>query len=181
MAATLASAPAAAADPPPSAPSAPRNAISIALPSLLNSGIALEYERFVGPPRFSFVTGLGIRSSGGRQFDVVESAYGVEGRLWLWGRAPFSRFSERAMIGPYVGARFDYGITRVSSGGHVLGSGMRFAESLSIGVRVVIAGHVEITPSYGIGLRTEVDPRGRLAPWTRGEILRLGLTAGVMF
>jgi hypothetical protein len=58
---------------------------------------------------------------------------------------------------------------------------MRVAESLSMGVRVVIAGRFEITPSYGIGIRTEFDPSGRLAPWTRPELLRLGLTAGVMF
>lgn len=162
-------------------PHAPKNAISLEVFSLLNSGVTLQYERFLGPPRVSLATSLGVRSSGGTDLDVLDTSFGVEGRIWFIGRAPFTKFRERAMVGPYMGVRLDYGITRVSDDTHTLGTEMRVAEGLMLGARIAIAEHFELTPAIGTGLRTEFDPRGRLAPWTRWEILRVGLTAGVMF
>ena len=85
------------------------------------------------------------------------------------------------MIGPYLGARTELGLIHVSDAQHSLGSTMAFAESISIGARVAEFGRDEMTPSFGMGLRTEVDPSGRLAPWTRPEWIRMGITAGVLF
>lgn len=160
----------------------PRNAISVPLVALFNSGLAVEYERFFAPPHFSLVTGAGFRTSGGRTLDVLEASFGLEGRLWIWGKGPFSRFDGRAMVGPYLGLRFDYGATRVwTEGGRGLGSAVRFGESLNFGVRLTAARHVHVTPSLGFGVRTEIDPSGRLAPLTSFEALRMGLAVGALF
>jgi len=39
---------------------------------------------------------------------------------------------------------------------------------------------VELTPSFGVGARSDIDPTGRLAAWVR-PIYRLDWTAGWMF
>ncbi len=166
---------------PASEPAPPKNVVSLQLMSLLNSGVAVQYERFLAPPRVSIVTGLGLRGSGGPDIDVFESSFSTEGRVWLVGKAPFSRFAQPAMVGPYVGVRLDLGLTKVSQDGQVLGTSYRISESLMLGVRFAFAHRFEVTPSMGFGLRTDIDPRGELAPWTRVELFRLGVTAGVMF
>ena len=88
---------------------APRNVFELQMMSLENHGLTFQYERLVAPPRISVLTALGFRLSGGHDYDVVEMDYGVEGRLWLVGKAPFVTFSDRTMIGPYLGLRFDTG------------------------------------------------------------------------
>jgi hypothetical protein len=159
----------------------PKNVLSVQLMSLVNSGLAVQYERFLAPPRVSFVTGIGFRSSGGPDIEVLETSFGAEGRVWLVGKAPFSKFEGPAMVGPYLGVRLDGGFTKVTDEGHVLGTSYRISESLMLGVRFSFARRFEATPSMGFGLRTDIDPRGDLAPWTRLELFRLGLTLGVMF
>jgi hypothetical protein len=159
----------------------PRNALSLEIPSLFNAGLAIQYERFVLPPIFSVVTGAGMRRSGGDEYDVLDVGFGAEGRFWLLGRAPFSRWDRRAMVGPYLALGLDFGIVREWHQGHVLGTTMRVGQHGSVGARFAILRRFEITPSLGAGLRTEIDARGRLAPWSRPELIRLGLTAGVLF
>jgi hypothetical protein len=136
----------------------------------------MQYERFVAPQqRVSIATSIGMRVSGGHDFDVVESGYGCEGRFWF--------LKGKGMAGPYMGLRFDTGLTRVADAdtGRVLGSSLRIAETFNVGVRFVFFDRLEVTPSVGLGVRTDVDPRGRLSPWTRAEILRFGLTFGAVF
>jgi hypothetical protein len=166
---------------PPSYPASPKNAISIQLVSLLNSGVAIQYERFVGPPRVSLAGSVGYRQSGGTDYDVVETTVGTEARIWFIGKDGFSHFADRGMVGPYIGLRVDLGLTRESESGRTIGSSIGVAEALQLGARIAIAHRFEVTPSIGTGLRTEFDPKGRLAAWTRQEILRFGVTAGVMF
>lgn len=160
----------------------PDNALSLQMVSLLNRGATIQYERFFAPPRLSLATSLGGRISGGNDYDVVETAYGIEARLWLAGKVVFVKYTRPAMVGPYLGFRFDVGLTRVTADdGHVIGGNMRFAESVNLGVRFVFFEHLEVTPSFGFGLHTDVDPRGRLPAWTRGDIFRFGLTVGAVF
>lgn len=152
------------------------NALSVQLVSLLQGGATVQYERFVAPEqRVSFATSIGMRISGGHDYDVIESGYGCEGRFWF--------LKGKGMAGPFMSLRFDTGLTRVADAGdgRVLGSNLRFAETFNVGVRFVFFERLEITPSVGLGLRTDVDPRGRLSPWTRAELLRLGLTFGAVF
>lgn len=163
------------------APRGPKNALSFELLSLANSGVAFQYERFVAPPWVSLVAIGGFRRSGGQDFDTLEGDLGIEGRLWVYGKAPFSRYAERAMVGPYFGARQEFGYVHVSDTTHSLGSLVVLSESLTFGVRVVAFHRVEMTPSFGIGMRSEIDPSGRLAAYTRPEWLRAGVTVGVVF
>lgn len=158
----------------------PRNAFELQMLSLENHGLTFQYERYV-PRHFSVLTAMGLRLSGGHDYDVVEMGYGVEGRVWLAGKGPFVTFSDRTMIGPYLGLRFDTGLTHVSADGHSLGGNIRLAESGNLGVRVVFFHMLEVTPSLGFGLHTDFDPRGRLSPWTRPELFKLGLTLGALF
>jgi hypothetical protein len=158
----------------------PRNALSIQLASLLNHGVTLQYERQVAS-RMSIATSIGRRWSGGETYDVTEMGFGAETRVWWLGKAPLARWSGPAMIGPYAGLRFDAGLTRVSEGDRLVGSSMRFASSLAVGARLVFVDRIELTPAAGFGLRHEIDPRGRLASWTRLEPIRVGATIGVMF
>ncbi len=168
----------------------PKNAISVQVLSLLGLALALQYERFLGArrdaterprPRLSLAGSAGYRGSGGTDFDVYEGTLGAEARYWFIGRDGFSKLDGPAMVGPYVGFRFDTGLTHVSDGNRVLGKTIRFAESIQLGARVTVANRVEITPAFGIGIRHEIDPDGVLSAWTRLEILRFGLTAGVLF
>jgi hypothetical protein len=152
------------------------NALSVQLVSLLQGGVSLQYERFVLPAeRISVATSIGMRVSGGHDYDVLESGYGCEGRFYF--------LKGKGMAGPFMSLRVDTGLTRVSDAedGRVLGSNFRIAESFNTGVRIVFFDRLEVTPSIGVGMRTDFDPRGRLPPWTRPELLRLGLTLGALF
>lgn len=166
--------------PPRPARAAPKNAISLQLLSLLSSGITLQYERALAP-KLSVVGALGYRRSGGDAFDVNEGSLSVEGRYFFFGKDGLSRFDGPAMVGPFAGFRVESGLTRVSEGGRSLGGAVRIAESIHLGARAAIGGRFEITPSLGIGLRHEIDPSGRLAAWTRLEVLRFGIAVGVLF
>jgi hypothetical protein len=153
-------------DPPPY-----RNALSLQLASFLSSGVTLQYEREV-VRRLSIVNALSYRVSGGDEFDTREVGGGLEGRFWFLGHG---------MLGPYAGLHFDYSFTRVSEGDRFLGSSMNYGESLVGGVRVILWHRVELTPSFGMGIRQEIDPRGRLEPLNQLQWFRVGMTAGIMF
>jgi hypothetical protein len=159
----------------------PTNALSTPLVGILNGAFVVQYERFLAPPRVSLATSAGFRTSGGHDFDTVEGTFGTEGRIWLVGKEPFSKFDGPAMVGPYIGLRLDFGLTKVSKDGHVLGSSMAVSEAILLGVRLAVFRTIEITPNVGFGLRHEFDPSGRLAAWTRPEVFRFGVMAGVLF
>lgn len=150
------------------------NALSLPLIGLMVHSLGVQYERRL-PRSLSLATSMGIRRSGGEDFDVLELGFGVEGRYWLMGA------KLNAMRGPYFGARVEWGTTRVAEHDRVIGTTVRFGESVSFGYRWVFWNRMELTPSVGFGARTELDGRGRLAPWTRPELFRLGTTIGVMF
>jgi hypothetical protein len=58
---------------------------------------------------------------------------------------------------------------------------MSYAESLVGGVRLILWHRLELTPSFGMAIRQEIDPRGRLEPQNQVQWFRVGMTAGVMF
>lgn len=161
-------------------PYALRNALSVHVLTLLSAGITLQYERQL-VRYLSVATSIGHRWSGGDSFSTNETSFGSELRFWMFGRMPFVHWRDRAMVGPYVGARLDGVLTRISEGERMVGSTMTFGESVSLGARFVFFHRVEVTPAAGMGLRHELDPRGRLARQTHIDWARFGLTAGVMF
>ena len=71
-------------------------------------------------------------------------------------------------IGPWLGVFIAIPVA-AAAGMFVGWLGWRFA-----------IGHFETTPSFGLGTRTDFDPKGRLAPWTRA-VIRFDWTMGWMF
>jgi hypothetical protein len=159
----------------------PRNAISFHPWSLLGPGVALQYERFAFPRWISVVAGLGFRASGQEDFGSLSLSTALEGRLWLIGRAPFTKLGERAMVGPYLAARADVSWTRVwhEPDGRSIGATIEHEEAALFGYRFTL-GPVEITPFLGMGISSQHDTSGRLAAVTN-PVLKAGLTLGVMF
>lgn len=159
----------------------PRNALSLHPWSLFGPGVALQYERYAFPRWVSVATGLGLRASGQGDYRSVTFSTALEGRFWMIGRAPFSTVGDRAMVGPFVGARVDATWTRIwhAADGRAVGNAFEHAETAEVGSRLVF-GPVEATPFLGAGVTTQHDPSGRLAALT-GPVLKVGLTLGVMF
>jgi len=160
----------------------PRNDIAVEPFSFAARAIALQYERYVLPPRFSLVGGLGLR--GAALGDYSSTTYDgiVEWRYWFLGRRPFVACGRGAMAGPYVGFHFDTGYTTLRDRieDRTVGSQITFTEILGVGYRGTLWRFFEITPSVGLAVVTETDPGGHFAAYTR-LTLAFGLTAGWMF
>jgi hypothetical protein len=157
--------------------------VSLALPALQGfGGIAGQAEQLLPERRISLVAGLGVRSSAGEDFGSRTLSLSGEARYWFTGRALWTRLPGRSMVGWFTGGRLDLAWThtrdRVDDRG--IGSNLGVAVTATGGYRIAIRRRVELTPSLGLGLTTEIDPSGRLPAFARGT-LRLGLTAGWMF
>lgn len=150
-------------------------ALSLPLVGLLASSVGFQLEQRVAA-RWSLATSMALRKSGGDDYDVRETGFGVEGRRWL-ARAR----GLRALRGPFVAARLEHGVTSASLHGRPIGSTVRVGASGAFGWRWIIAERVEIAPSVGVGVRVELDGRDRVAPWARAEIFRFSTTVGVVF
>src|SRR4051812_47572140 len=94
------------ADEVPLSPYGPRNSATMNFFSVFGPGLALEYERYL-PPRFSVMTGLGFRATGGASYSTLTLSTSLELRYWLSGRSLWSKLGDRAMVGPYFGLRED--------------------------------------------------------------------------
>jgi hypothetical protein len=159
----------------------PRNAVSVHPWSFLGPGVALQYERYAFPRWVSVVSGLGFRTSGQEDFGSFSFSTALEGRLWLIGRAPFTRSGDRAMVGPYLAARVDLTWTRVwhEPDGRTIGTTIEHEEAVLFGYRLAL-GPVEASPFVGVGATTQHDTSGRLAAVTN-PALKAGLALGIMF
>lgn len=159
----------------------PRNALSVHPFSVLSRGLALQYERYVAPRRFSLALGAGFRSSSRGDYASWVTSVGVEPRYWL-ARAERPRsLGKDAMVGPYLSLRGDVAWLAMHDTARDAWVGGNVGLSCvgSFGWRFTL-GRVELTPSFGVGSRTDFDPSGRLAAWTRG-VYRLDWTVGWMF
>ena len=85
----------------------PRNALCIDPFSLAAHGVALQYERYVLPRRFSLVLGAGFRSSSRGDYSSWVTTVGVEPRYWLARTERPRHLGKDAMVGPYLSLRFD--------------------------------------------------------------------------
>ena len=160
----------------------PRNAVSIHPLVLPASGAAVQYERYVLPPRFSLATGLGYRRGAGGSFQSHTTSAGIELKLWLLDERRFRGLGSQAMVGPFVAGRLDQAWTLVTHrlDDRYVGGQLTLMSSASLGFRLPLANVVELSPSVGVGGRLDIDPQRRLAPLGR-VLLRGGLTAGVLF
>ncbi|MBI5533878.1 MAG: hypothetical protein HY898_14245 [Deltaproteobacteria bacterium] len=160
----------------------PRNAISVRPLSFAARSFAAQYERFVLPPRLSLVGGLGIRGAALGDYSSVTYDVAAEARVWIAGHKPWVPCGRGVMAGPYLALRADAAYTRLYD--HVaerhVGSQMSYGQILAGGYRGVLWNFFELTPSAGVALITETDPRGRLAAYPRFTLV-FSLTAGWMF
>ena len=161
----------------------PRNALSLPLLSLSGlAGVGLQYEHQLEARRFSVAVALAARGNAGGDYRSLATSASIELRYWLKGRAVWCHLPRRAMVGWFAGARLD--ASRTTTHDRVedrdLSASQAFAETLTFGYRFAIRGRVELTPSLGFGLRSEIDTSGRLPSWTRSTFT-LGFTAGWLF
>ena len=162
---------------------APRNALSLPLLSLAGAaGLGIQYERQLDARRWSLAVAVAARENAGGDYESLATSASIELRYWLQGRAVWSDLPARSMAGWFAGARFDTAWirTRDELEDRSLGSAVGFAETATFGYRFAVRRRVEITPSIGLGVKTEVDASGRLPAWTRGDA-RLGVTLGWLY
>jgi hypothetical protein len=160
----------------------PRNVLSLHPFSLGAHGVALQYERYIKPRHLSLVLGAGVRSSSRGDYESWVTSVGIEPRYWL-ARDPTrsKRLGADAMIGPYLSLRLDasYLMMTDTTRDQWVGGSVGLSFVGSFGWRFTI-GRLEITPSFGVGARTDFDAAGRLEPWTRA-VFRGDFTVGWMF
>jgi len=169
---------------PPRTPSrnGPRNAIGVYPLALLSPGFALEYERFVAPPRVSFASGIGfIRGAARGDYRSSTLTPSMELRLWLTGRGPFSTLADRAMVGAYFSLREEMGFTATTDEvrDRLAGRSVEFGSALSCGYRLTL-GPMALTPSSGAAVLTQLDPSGRLTSTTT-VVARFAAALGILF
>ena len=159
----------------------PRNALSVHPFSITSHGLAIQYERYLFPRHWSLATGLGFRSSSRGDYSSWVGSVGIEPRYWLWGTNRSATLGRDAMIGPYTSLRVDMSWLSMTDTrrDRWVGGNIGLSVVGAFGWRFAI-GHAELTPSFGLGTRTDFDPKGRLAPWTRA-VIRFDLTVGWMF
>lgn len=158
-------------------------AVSLALPALQGfGGMAVQAEQLWRERRTSLVAAVGLRSSAGEDFGSRTLSLSGEARYWFTGRALWTRLPRRSMVGWFAGGRLDLGWTHLRDevDDRGIGSNLGIAVTATGGYRIAIRRRVELTPSAGLGITTEIDPSGRLPAFGRGT-LRLGFTAGWMF
>lgn len=159
----------------------PRNALSVHPFSISSHGLAIQYENYLFPRHWSLATGLGFRSSSRGDYSSWVTSVGFEPRYWLWGTDRSTTLGADAMVGPFASLRLDVSWMSMTDtrNDRWAGGNVGVSTVASIGWRFAI-GQVELTPSFGLGTRSDFDPRGRLAPWTRA-VVRFDWTVGYMF
>ncbi len=160
---------------------APDNAVSLQLASITARSLAVEYERALWWPRLSLAVGAGARDTADGDYAGIAVGAGIEARYWLIGSALWSRLRD-ARVGPYAGVRLDVAHSSLTDTvqDERIGNTWSIAESLSFGYRLAFWDRLEVTPSAGLTVRTELDRTGRLPPWTQGS-LSFGLALGYLF
>jgi len=166
------------------APPAPSHALSLSLPALSTRSLAAAYEhaRFFGDERFSLLGLAGLRRGATGDYSSTTVSAAVELRYWLTGRAPWSPYATRAMVGAFAGLRL--GLASTTTYDEIdderIGNTLTLSEVLQLGYRFIAWQRMEITPSIGLQLRHEIELASRLPPWTRGA-MTVGLSVGWVF
>ena len=169
------------ADASPQSDGAPTRAVSVHVPALLAAGLAVQYESLAWHPSVSWAAGAGVRATAAGDYRSLAFNVGGQLRYYFTGRSFRSRWRE-TLLGPFAGVRLD--ITRTTTrdrrADRDLPASLTIAEYVEVGYRFGLWGRVEITPSVGLGGRTDIDESGFL-PATSRPVLTAGLTAGWLF
>lgn len=159
------------------------NAVSISVPALDGlRGLAAGYERWIPAWRISLL-GLGqLRQTASGDFGATSTGVGAELR-WYWNRDGWlSHLPAGSMVGWWLGARVEIAVNAIRDrvDDRWLGTGAELGASALIGYRLAPWRGLEITPSIGIGVRSQHDLSGRLSGHATRTVA-LGCTVGWMF
>jgi hypothetical protein len=157
------------------------SAVSVPLdPLLALAGIAGEYER--QRDRWSGSVSGALASYAGGDYGSTTLAAGIEVRYWFKRSAIWSAVAPGTMVGWFAGARFDTAAVRTVDRmeDRTLATTVAFEVTVRGGYRFAPWRRLLVTPSLGLGSRTEVDPGGRIPSWRRG-VLSTQLAVGWLF
>ena len=157
------------------------SAVSIALdPLFALSGIAGEYERMLG--RWSWSVGGGLASHAGGDYGSTTIAAGAEARYWFKRDAIWSQVAPGTMVGWFAGARLDAAAIRTVDrmDDRALPTTYAFEATLRGGYRLAPWRRLVVTPSLGIGTRTDVVPGSPVPSWSVG-VVQMQLAVGWLF
>jgi hypothetical protein len=160
----------------------PNSALSVHVLGLPSAGLTAQYERLALRESISVAGLLGVRASAAGDYSSRAFAAGLELRHWFTGRA-FRSSLGRTVIGPYVGARIAVLRTTTNQRAsaamseRTVGSSMTVTESIDFGYRFALWRRLEITPSAGLAVRTDLDTHAGLPASTQGSFT-VGLTVG---
>lgn len=157
---------------------APTRALSVHVPALASAGLSGQYEAMAWRPSLTWAASAGVRTSAAGDYRSWTLNVGGEIRYYFTGTAWRSRW-RASLIGPFAGIRLDIArtATRDEQEGRALPGQITVAEYAQVGYRFALWGRVEVTPSIGLGVRTDIDQSGFLPAATRG-VLTSGLTVG---
>lgn len=160
---------------------APTRALSVHVPALTSVGLVGQYETLAWHPSLTWAVSAGIRASGAGDYRSWTASVGGELRYYFTGTAWRSRWRE-SLIGPFAGIRLDIARTAIRDRreDRALPGQLTVAEYAQVGYRLALWGRVEVTPSIGLGARTDIDESGFLPAATR-LVFTTGLTAGWMW
>lgn len=149
-----------------------RNAISVQLANSGASALAVQVERLLPRPRFSLAGSLGVRRSAAGDYRGAAVSAGAELRYWLTGRTIFADLPPGSMAGWFAAARLDLGYSATFDrlDDRKIGATLGVSETAALGYRLVVWRGLSLSAEGGLGIRTEFDRTGRLAPWTRGSL-----------
>jgi hypothetical protein len=158
----------------PDLPWAYRNAISVQLATLDQTGGSLLVERALPQHKLSVVLAVGAREAAQGDYDSTTRGAGIELRRWLW--------RSTSMTGWYVGARTDLARTHVDDkmADRSIGGLTTWTTGLELGRRWVLFHRVELTPSIGTAAVVEGGMHGRSPTTVRGAGV-VGLSVGWIF
>ena len=159
----------------------PKNAALLRPLGFFAHGMSVGYERFLLPPRWSFVVLGAFENGASGDFSSTTWALGGEARYWLGGHGPFARHLRDvyAMMGPFLFARAEVARTTLNDDvdGRGLGTAWTFTETAGFAWRFGI-GRFEVSPSTGLVVIT--DASRHLVPQTHGSFA-VGLTLGYLW
>lgn len=164
-------------------PEPDRNAVSLSLPAVDGlRGIGGNYERWLPDRRISLIALGELRQTATGDYGAVSFGIGGELRYYWRADAWLSRLPAGSMVGWFVGGRVElaFGATHDRVDDRWLGESLDIGTTAVIGYRIAPWRHFEITPSFGLGVRRQIDLSGRLPGYTRGTIAG-GLTVGWLF
>jgi hypothetical protein len=157
-----------------------RNGLIVYPFAFLRRGFAFAYERAFLDTGLAVLGRLAYDRQAGADFRSNAIGLGLEGRWYFLGRGPFTKYADRAPVGPYFGLRFQWMGTRLKTAedNRRIGTAHRYTTDLTFGLRMVIAGIIDLTPYVSAAVNTDaIQGLARIARFTAG----FGVAIGVLF